>query len=149
MIEATSKKIFMIELIVLALPITALFAYYGFIAVFISFQSSTSWSPVNTIGPIFLVGSCLYAFWNLAFIFIRHGAGAVAKQNGFIWAFLIIGIIYSVLGILPVVATLTGNGSLVIFFSFLRFGSFGLLLVPPALHLLKEYKRGTIANTSW
>lgn len=118
-----SKYIFIFEILLIAVPLTGLFGYW---LVLLTHLTLTGISQVGVMVYLqsLLVTACITAFYILAYKFLRYGSSGLFKAPAFAWSFLMIGILYSLLGIFPYVISL--------------FGMFGLPLILPSIHLLLE-----------
>ena len=68
--EKTSKKLLLIEMVLLALPVTILFLYGGFMMILAFFMLGTEYGAITTFGPIIIILCSLVSLYILAFKYI-------------------------------------------------------------------------------
>ncbi len=136
-----SKKLFLVELLVLLLPSSVLFLYGAFYALIGA--AGGSYSFAGTITTLVIVSLSLFSIWYLGLYFLRKGSENLINQNSFIWGFLIIGCIYSVIGLFFLAAIYFNQTAMAAILQIFRFGTFGIFLLIPAIHLYLEAQRNS------
>ncbi len=133
-----SRKLFIVEIVVLLLPSIFLFLWAAVVAIA---TAGPVYGLVSTVASILLVGTSIYCLCYIGVIFIRKGAEAICKINSFVWVFLILGVLYTFSGLLFLGLFLADEHLILQYLTFFRFGSFGVPLLFPALHLYLESTR--------
>ena len=141
--EKTSKKLLLIEMILLALPVTIIFLYGGFMMLLAFFRLGTEYGAFTTFGPIIIVSCSLVSLYILSFKYIFSGHAALNNTGRLLWLFLYAGMFYSVFGIASIFAMAYQINDYLYIFSFFRLGVFGLVLLPPVIHLFMVNKNKT------
>ena len=141
--EKTSQKLLLIEMIFLALPVTILFLYGGFMMLLAFFRLGTEYGAITTFGPLIVALCSLVSLYILSYKYIFSGHEALNNVSYLFWVFLYAGSIYSVFGIASIVAMAYQINDYLFIFSFFRLGVFGLVLLPPVIHLFMVNKNKT------
>jgi len=141
--EKTSKKLLLIEMVLLALPVTILFLYGGFMMILAFFMLGTEYGAITTFGPIIIILCSLVSLYILAFKYIFSGHAALNNANRLFWVFLFAGVLYSIFGIASMFAMAYQINDYLYIFSFFRLGVSGLVLLPPVIHLFMVNKNKT------
>ena len=139
--EKISKNIFASELILIVFPLTALWVYGGSLAVYVAVLGKTEYGLVSSLMSALIVTLSLASLWFLGLVFLRKGSAILFKQNGFLWGFLGIGLLYCFGGLIFLLSMVYKEHSISETLQFFRFGVFGLPLAIPLLHLFLESRR--------
>lgn len=135
--ERKSRQLLAAQLVLIAAPLTILFLYGGALMVAVAVGGLTEWNPAANVAQVLLVFVCLLSFWVLSIRFLINGRRGLTTSNGFLWSFMIIGVIYALLGTLFLAAWFAGS-SIANALAFFRLGVFGLPLIPAVVQLLLE-----------
>jgi len=139
--EHKSRKLFIIETLLLMLPTTILYL----VGVYVLFDITFTGHQIeyrHTLNMIFIFTLfMIIAIWYLAIVYLKKGPVTLSKTNRVMWYMLYIGIGFSSLGALVLIYVLIANAQIEEI-SYVLFGAFGAVLIIPAIHLFLESKRG-------
>lgn len=136
-----SKTLFIVEILVLALPLSVLFLIAAFVIVLLSISGQSEYDPLVSIVAVIFTAVSLASFWTLAYKYMKYGNDSLNTASGFLWSFAFLGAIYSVFGLLYSIALYFNAVAELFLFQFFRLGAAGVPLLIPLLHLYLEFSR--------
>jgi len=139
--EQKSRRLFIIETLLLMLPTTILYL----VGVYVLFDITFTGHQIEyrlILNMIFIFTLFMViAIWYLAIVYLKKGPIILSKTSKVIWYMLYIGISFSSIGVFVLIYVLFTNTQMEEI-SYVLFGAFGALLIIPAIHLLLESRRG-------
>ncbi len=128
MLKKVSAFLFVVEIIVLGVPVT-FFALFGLQALFWTYARGSATNPDFAPGVLAAFLSCigLFGFWGMSCLFLSGGGKAIRKSP--IW--LLIPTVVGV-GMASLVFVLPSNGP---YKAYGVIGAFGVPLLVPILHM--------------
>lgn len=138
---ANSKKLLVVEIVLFLAPTTGLGLYSTILLAESLISKIPGYGKASTLGAIVIISLSLISVWILAITFIKGNADSLGEKNGFIWSFLFIGVLYTLIGFIVFIIYMLGHHEILLLISMFQLGAFGILALIPAIPLFLESRR--------